>query len=156
MAVDVCLPVPVRVANYYPPIGALADSIGGLAGARILSLSFMLGATILLCWTASRLIGRTGALFAAALWALSEPAMRLAFATYDPCRILDRLGGVAHRASRLPSPSRRVHPRGRVALAVANLTAYPGIVIDPLVIAFASLAWLPACGGKNRSRAPRG
>ena len=36
----------------YPPIGALANSIGGLAGARILSLCFMLGATILLCWTA--------------------------------------------------------------------------------------------------------
>ena len=46
----------------YPPIGALANSIGGLAGARILSLCFMLGATILLCWTAFRLIGRTGAL----------------------------------------------------------------------------------------------
>jgi hypothetical protein len=32
----------------YPPLGALADSVGGLAGARILSLVFLLGATILL------------------------------------------------------------------------------------------------------------
>ena len=30
----------------YPPIAALADSIGGLAAARILSLVFMLGATV--------------------------------------------------------------------------------------------------------------
>jgi hypothetical protein len=32
----------------YPPIGALADSAGGLAGARALSLVFMLGAIALL------------------------------------------------------------------------------------------------------------
>ena len=66
----------------YPPLGALADSIGGLAGARILSLVFMLGATVLLYLTVSRLFGRTAAVVAAALWALSEPAIRLAFATY--------------------------------------------------------------------------
>ena len=32
----------------YPPLGALADAVGGLAGARLLSLLFMLGATALL------------------------------------------------------------------------------------------------------------
>ena len=32
----------------YPPLGALADSLGGLAAARVLSLLFMLGATALL------------------------------------------------------------------------------------------------------------
>ena len=37
----------------YPPLGALADRAGGLAGARILSLVFMLGATTLL-WSAAR------------------------------------------------------------------------------------------------------
>ena len=31
----------------YPPLGALADHAGGLAGARVLSLVFMLGATTL-------------------------------------------------------------------------------------------------------------
>ena len=36
----------------YPPIGALADSVGGLTGARILSLIFMLGATVALRGTA--------------------------------------------------------------------------------------------------------
>ncbi|MGH3301026.1 MAG: hypothetical protein ACRDOK_04920, partial [Streptosporangiaceae bacterium] len=32
----------------YPPLGALADSLGGLAAARLLSLAFMLTATALL------------------------------------------------------------------------------------------------------------
>src|SRR3984885_13568252 len=39
----------------YPPLGALADTAGGLAGARLLSLVFMLGATILLWGTTGRL-----------------------------------------------------------------------------------------------------
>jgi len=45
----------------YPPIGALADSVGGLTGARILSLIFMLGATVTLWSTAGRLFGRRAA-----------------------------------------------------------------------------------------------
>ena len=87
MAVDFAYRLLSGSPTIYPPVGALANNLGGLAGARILSLVFMLGATILLCLTASRLIGRTGALIAAALWALSEPAMRLAFATADPLSI---------------------------------------------------------------------
>lgn len=69
----------------YPPLGALADSIGGLAGARILSLAFMLGATFLLWATTSRLFGKRAGFFAAALWALLGPTLKLgAFATFDP------------------------------------------------------------------------
>jgi hypothetical protein len=41
----------------YPIIGAIADSYGGLAAARALSLVFMLAATTLLYLTASRLFG---------------------------------------------------------------------------------------------------
>jgi hypothetical protein len=47
----------------YPPLGALADSVGGLAGARVLSLVFMLGATVFLWGTAGRLFGRRAAFF---------------------------------------------------------------------------------------------
>src|SRR6202043_3423546 len=57
----------------YPPLGALADSVGGLAGARVLSLVFMLGATVLLWGTAGRLFGRRAAFFAAALFAVLGP-----------------------------------------------------------------------------------
>jgi putative flippase GtrA/GT2 family glycosyltransferase len=125
----------------YPPVGALADSLGGLAGARLLSLAFMLGATVLLYLTASRLIGRTGAIFAAALWALSEPVMRLAFATFDPLSVfLTTLSAwlivqAGHRRRRGEFVA-----AAAVALALANVTAYSGIVIDPMVIAFAFLA----------------
>ncbi len=68
----------------YPPIGAVADSIGGLAGARVLSLAFMLGATILLWSTTGRLFGRRASFFASALFALLGTTLHLGvFATYD-------------------------------------------------------------------------
>ena len=126
----------------YPPLGALANSVGGLAGARILSLAFMLAATVLLYLTASRLIGRTGALFAATLWALSEPALRLTFATVDPLSVLltalsawliVQAGYRRHRGEFIAAAA--------VVLALANVSAYSGIVIDPVLIAFAFLAW---------------
>jgi putative flippase GtrA/glycosyltransferase involved in cell wall biosynthesis len=126
----------------YPPLGALASSIGGLAGARILSLAFVLIATVLLYLTASKLIGRPGALFAAGLWAFSEPAMRLAFATGDPLSVLL----MALSAWLIVQAGYR-HNRGELVaaaaftLALANVTAYSGILIDPVVIAFAFLVW---------------
>ena len=136
----------------YPPLGALADSVGGLAGARILSLVFTLGATVLLYLTASRLLDRSGAIAAAALWALSEPAIRLAFATYDPLSVLL----TALSAWLIVQASYRRRPGAFVtaaaaALALANATAYSGIVIDPVVIAFAFLAWLPSMRARQAS-----
>jgi hypothetical protein len=126
----------------YPPLGALADKIGGLAGARVLSLAFMLAATVLLYLTASRLIGRTGALFASALWAFSEPAMRLAFATYDPLSIfLTALSAWLIVQAGFRRRRGEFVAAAAVALALANVTAYSAIVIDPVVIAFAFLAW---------------
>jgi putative flippase GtrA len=131
----------------YPPLGAMASSIGGLAGARILSLAFMLAATILLYLTADRLIGRTGALAAAGLWALTTPVLRLAFATYDPLSVLLTAlsawlilqAGFRRRRGELVAAA-------AVMLALANATAFSGVVIDPVVIAFAFLAWRPRMG----------
>ena len=129
----------------YPPLGAVADSIGGLAGARILSLAFMLATTVLLYLTASRLIGRQGALIGCAIWALSEPALRLAFATYDPLSVLF----TALSAWLAVQAGNRRHGLAWVAgaagaLGLANATAYSGIVIDPVLIGFAFLVWLPS------------
>ena len=105
----------------------------------------MLAATVLLYLTASRLIGRRGALIGCAIWALSEPVLRLAFATYDPLSVLftalsawlvvqavDRRRGFVWVAG------------AAVALGLANATAYSGIVIDPVLIGFAFLVWLPS------------
>jgi putative flippase GtrA/GT2 family glycosyltransferase len=143
-------PVAARLSGsslIYPPIGALADSLGGLAGARILSLAFMLAATILLYCTAARLIGRTGALFSVGLWALTEPVLRLAFATYDPLSVLFtalsawlivQAGVRRHRGELVAAAA--------LALALANATAFSGVVIDPVVLAFAFLTWRTRMG----------
>jgi len=134
----------------YPPIGALADDVAGLAGARILSMLFMLAATVLLYSAASKIIGRNGAVIAAALWAVSEPALRLAYATFDPLSVLMTticawlIVQAAHRRRRIMLAALSV-----VALALANATAYSGIVIDPIVVAFAFLVWWPAMGARR-------
>jgi 4-amino-4-deoxy-L-arabinose transferase-like glycosyltransferase len=72
----------------YPPLAALADSAGGLTGARVLSLAFMLGTTCLLWSAAQRLSGRRAAVICCALWLACEPNLRMgAYATYDPMAI---------------------------------------------------------------------
>jgi hypothetical protein len=76
------------VPQIYPPLGALADSLDGLAGARLLSLAFMLGATALLYGTATRLFGGRAGLFGAAMFAAVGPTADMgAWATYDPMAI---------------------------------------------------------------------
>jgi hypothetical protein len=128
----------------YPPIGAVADSIGGLGAARILSLGFMLGATVLLYCTSSRLFGRTAAIAASTLWSVTEPAIRLAFATYDPMSVcltalsvwLTVEAGYRHRRHMLVLAS-------SASLALAAAAAYSGIVMVPVVLVLAFTVWLP-------------
>ena len=74
----------------YPPIGAIADSLGGLAAARLLSLVFMLGVTAFVWATANRLLGdERAAFFAAATFAVLAPTLHLgSFATYDAAALL--------------------------------------------------------------------
>lgn len=128
----------------YPPIGAIADNVAGLAGARVLSMLFMLGATVLLYSATSRLFGRNAAIVAAALWAVSEPALRLTYATYDPLSVfLTTLS--AWLIVRAADHQRRIlfGVLAAVALGLADATAYSGIVIDPVVVAFAFCLWWP-------------
>jgi hypothetical protein len=134
----------------YPPIGALADSVGGLAGARLLSLGFMLAATCLLWGTATRLYGRQAAFFGAALFAVLGPTLHLgAFATYDPmalflmalaawcaCGGRDREGAIGWILA------------AAAALALANATKYASALFDPVIIAVAVLSACPRPGGK--------
>src|ERR1700745_1789300 len=74
----------------YPPIAAIADSLGGLTAARLLSLAFMLGVTSFLWCTAARVLAdRRGAFFVAALFAALAPTLHLgSFATYDALALL--------------------------------------------------------------------
>ncbi len=125
----------------YPPLGALADSVGGLAGARILSLCFMLGATSLLWATASRLYGKRAGFFAAGLWALLGPTLKLgAFATFDPMSLF-LVALSAWCAVR--GVERRDFTRwiavSAAALILANAAAYSSAIFDPVVVAITLL-----------------
>ncbi len=126
----------------YPPLGALADTAGGLIGARILALAFMVAATVLVYLTASRLLGRTEAVIAAALWGLSEPGFRLAFATYDPMSVfLVALAAWLAVQAEYVRPHRMVVLCSGAALGMSVAVAYSAIAVAPVVIALAFLTW---------------
>jgi len=126
----------------YPPLAALANSIGGLTAARFLSLLFMLGTTTLLWATAKRLFRRRAGFFAAALFAVAGPTLRLgAFATYDAMGLFF----IALAAWCAVQSNTRRQALGwavgvAVALALANATTYSTALFDPVVIALASAA----------------
>ncbi len=130
----------------YPPLGALADSVCGLTGARLLSLAFMLGSTLLLWDLTRRLFG---------VGRRSSPrrcspcsARRCtsgAFATYDAMSMfLLALATwcVAGAGERGEATSRMA--LGGVALALANATVYSTALFDPVVIVLAVLVAWPA------------
>jgi Dolichyl-phosphate-mannose-protein mannosyltransferase len=138
----------------YPPIAALADAIGNLTAARILSLVFMLGATALLWGATDRLFGHRAAFFAAALFAALGPTLHLgAFATYDAMAVflvalaawcVIRAGNSGDQVGRMAAAG--------VALALANATAYSSALFDPIVALVALLTAFPKPGGKTAAR----
>src|ERR1035438_9017388 len=134
----------------YPPLGALADSVGGLTGARILSLIFMLGATVALWSVTGRLHGRRAAFFAAALFAVLGPTLHLgAFATYDAMSLflVALAAWLVVRAGDRQDATVWMVAAG-VTLVVANATSYPTALFDPVVILLALVIALPKPGGK--------
>ena len=128
----------------YPPIGALADSIGGLAGARILSLCLMLGVTTLLYLVTRRIFDRTSALFAIGLFAGTSATQFLgAFATYDAMALFllalaTWLGIRAIQSS--AAPRLALLAAAGSALAVADAAKYAAALFDLVVIAVVALA----------------
>jgi hypothetical protein len=135
----------------YPLLGALADSIGGLTGARVLSLVFMLGATALLWATTGRLYGRRAAFFAAALFAVLGPTLHLgSFATYDAMSLflVALAAWLVVRAGDRPDATGWMVAAG-VTLALANATLYPSALFDPVVILLALVTAFPKPGGRQ-------
>lgn len=140
----------------YPPLGALADSLGGLAAARLLSLAFMLGATVLLYGTTRQLFGRRAGEIAAGSFGLLGPAQFLgAFATYDAMALF-----LLALATYLVVMARQwlsepLLVAAGLVLALADATKYPTTLWDPVVILLAMLT--AARGGwlRKGSRAVR-
>jgi hypothetical protein len=140
----------------YPPIGALADSVGGLTAARILSLAFMLGATVALWATADRLFGRRAAFFAAALFAVSGPTLHLgAFATYDAMSVflVTLAAWLVVRPGEWRDATVWMIAAG-VTLALADATAYTYALFDLVVLLLALVTAFPKPGGKSAAMRP--
>jgi hypothetical protein len=131
----------------YPPIAALANSLGGLTGARVLSLCFMLGATVLLHGVTRRIFDRQSAAFATALFAGLGSAQFLgAFATYDAMALFllatavwmgVRAAGCLTMGARLA-----LLLLAATALVAADATKYAAALFDPVVLlAIACFHW---------------
>ena len=139
----------------YPPIGAIADSLGGLAAARVLSLIVMLGVTCLVWSTAARLLAdERAAFFAAALFAVLAPTLHLgSFATYDAAALL-LLAAAAWCAAgaRGSEQAKRWMIAAGALLALANATKYATALYDPTVLGVAFLSSWPEAGGRAALR----
>ncbi len=136
----------------YPPLGALADSIGGLVAARILSLCFMLGVTVLLWITTNRLYGQRAALLAAGLFATLAGTQFLgAFATYDPLALflLALACWLCVRSADCQFLARTVVLiASGVTLAAADAVKYATVLFTPVVLVVVVLAtWRRQPGG---------
>ena len=131
----------------YPPIAALANGLGGLTGARVLSLCFMLSATVLLHGVTRRIFDRQSAAFAAALFAGLGSAQFLgAFATYDAMALLLLATavwvGVRAAANRTVGARLALLLLAAAALVTADAAKYAAALFDQVVlIAIACFHW---------------
>ena len=136
---------------FYPPLGAIADRLGGLAGARLLSMFFMLCCTGFVFGAAKRIFGQTSALCAAALWVTFSPTLQLsAFATYDAMSV-SLTACAAWLVTRTGTSGKRgeMVACSGVVLAAAEATAYSGIAMIPVVVLFALAVWSSDMGFKQ-------
>jgi hypothetical protein len=128
----------------YPVLGALADSIGGLAAARALSLAEMLAATGLVYAMTRRLFNERVGLCAVALFAVAEPTLFLGhLATYDASALvlLALAAWLVVRAEGGP-----LYLLAAPVLVLAVATKYATLLFLPSVIGLAGLAAAPRLG----------
>lgn len=134
----------------YPVLGAIADGYGGLTAARLLSMAFMLGATVLLYGTTARLFGRRAGVIAAAVFAFLGPVQFLgAFATFDAMAIFLLAFATWLVVLAKGWASEPLLILAGLVLALADATKYPAGLWNPVVIALAVL--LAARGGWVRA-----
>ena len=130
----------------YPVLGALADSIGGLAAARALSLLEMLAVTGLIYAMSRRLFNERVGLCAAGLYAVTEPALFLGnLATYDATALL-LLTLATWLVVRLADHARPFYLLAAPVLALAVATKYATLLFVPSVVGLAGLAAAPRLG----------
>jgi hypothetical protein len=132
----------------YPVLGALADSIGGLAAARAVSLIEMLAAAGLLYTMTRRLFNERVGLCAAAIFSVAEPTLFLgSLATYD-ATALCLLAVAAWLVVRTAAFRWPVYLLAAPVVVLAVATKYASLLFVPSVIALAGLAAAPRLGRK--------
>ena len=124
----------------YPVLGAIADAYGGLALARLMSLTFMLASTAVLYSVTGRLFGRRAAIGAAAVFAVLGPVQVLgAFATFDAMSVfLLALATWLVIRARGPSSELLLVAAG-LMMALADAAKYASALWNPVIIALAAL-----------------
>jgi 4-amino-4-deoxy-L-arabinose transferase-like glycosyltransferase len=123
----------------YPPLAALADSLGGITAARLLSLIIMLIATVLLWSVTKRLYDSRAAFYAAALFALIGCAQDLgAFATYDAmailCLALAFWLGIRGVYAKSAAASIALYTCSALAMGLGDAVKYATALWNPVVI----------------------
>jgi hypothetical protein len=133
----------------YPVLGALADSIGGLAAARGLSLLEMLAVTGLIYSMSRRLFNERVALCAAVVYAVTEPALFLGhLATYDATALL-LLTVATWLVVRFADGARPLYLLAAPVLVLAVATKYATLLFVPSVVGLAGLVAAPRLGRKT-------
>jgi hypothetical protein len=130
----------------YPVLAAAADSVGGLAAARAVSLVAMLTTTVLLYGLTRRLFNEKVGLCAAGIFAGTESAIFLGhLATYDaPALCLLAVASwIVVRTAAVRWPA-YLFAAPLAALAVA--TKYAALLFVPTIAVLAALAALPRVG----------
>jgi putative flippase GtrA/glycosyltransferase involved in cell wall biosynthesis len=128
----------------YPLLGGLANLAGGLPGARLLSLFFMLCSTGFIYLTGKRLFGLLSAVCAAGLWGVFTPTIFLgAFATYDALSI-SLMACSAWLITRVLAGRYRgeLVAASAIVLAISSAAAYSAVIMIPVVALYAFLVWL--------------
>ncbi len=135
----------------YPVLAAMADHLGGLVEACLLSLAFMLTATTLLFTTTRRLFGYWPGVLAAGLFAGLGLTQDLGvLATYDAMALM-LTAAAAYCAVRTADAEKRATAwllAIPLVLLAANATKYMTVLFDPVVIALAALQ-VSDCGWRR-------
>ncbi|MFJ8821700.1 glycosyltransferase family 39 protein [Streptomyces sp. NPDC102467] len=149
-------PLPVDYAAYfsgspqlYPVLAALVDGTFGLAGARSLSLVFMLAVTGLLYAITRRMFNERAALAAAGLFAVVQSTVVMGyFATYDAMALflLALTTWIVVRTDRLPAIA--VLLAAPVAVLAVGVK-YASALYLPTIVVLALLTAWPRRGAKS-------
>lgn len=125
----------------YPVVVAVADHFGGLAGARLLSMAFILLAIVALYLTARRMYGTRAAFFAAGLFGLLGPTIFLgSYATYDPMALCLLAWAAKYAVGFAYADRRNSLLLGTLLMALADCTKYACLLWNPIIIALSALA----------------